>query len=90
MHFQRRKSLDSAKDVFAVSANMAYDEVHVKPREEAEVEYEYPDTLLRPSGQGTEPVASSTNVYRGMATSNSVAPEYATTEEAVCSTNLSS
>ena len=72
---------------------MAYGEVHLKPREAAaEVEYENPDTLPKPSGQGIETVATTTNVYETMDTSNPVAPEYATTvtEEAVCSINISS
>ena len=46
--FYRRKTSESAKDItndFAVSANMAYGEVNLKPTE-AEGEYENPDTIL--------------------------------------------
>ena len=61
---------------------MAYDEVHLKPREAAaEVEYENPDTLLKPSGQGTASEIVTTNMYEAMDTRN---PVYATTDEAVC------
>ena len=55
--FYRRKTSESSKDIdntndFAVSANMAYGEVNLKPME-AEGEYENPDTIiLKPSGQG--------------------------------------
>ena len=70
---------------------MAYGEVHLKPREAAaEVEYENPDTLLKPSGQGTDSEIVTTNMYEPIDTSNLMAPEYATTGEAVCSTKLSS
>ena len=85
--FYRRKSSDSAKD-FAVSANMAYSEVNLKPRE-TEGEYENPDTILKPSGQGNETVAT-TNMYEAMDTNNPATPEYASTEEAMCATHLSS
>ena len=50
----RRKTSKSSKDSmndFAVSTNMAYGEVNLKPME-AEGEYENPDTIiLKPSGQ---------------------------------------
>ena len=54
--FYRRKTSESTKDDvtndFAVSTNMAYGEVNLKPME-AEGEYENPDTIiLKPSGQG--------------------------------------
>ena len=55
--FYRRKTSESSKDIdntndFAVSTNMAYDEVILKPME-AEGEYKNPDTIiLKPSGQG--------------------------------------
>ena len=56
--FYRKKTSESSKDIdnntndFAVSANMAYGEVNLKPME-AEGEYENPDTIiLKPSGQG--------------------------------------
>ena len=88
--FSRRKSSDSAKDTnnFAVSVNMAYGEVSLKPRE-AEGEYENPDIILKPSGQGTETITTS-NAYEAVDTSNPAAPEYASTEEAMCATHHSS
>ena len=54
--FYRRKTSESTKDDvtndFAVSTNMAYGEVNLKPME-AEGEDENPDTIiLKPSGQG--------------------------------------
>ena len=88
MHkFYRRRSSASAKNKndFSVSANMAYGEVNLKPRE-TEGEYENPDTLLKPSGPGTESIAT-TNMYDAMDTNN---PEYASTEEAMCATHHSS
>ena len=87
INFYRKKSPDSAKDInnFAVSANMAYGEVNLKPRE-VEGEYENPDTILKPSGQGTE-IVTTTNMYEAVDTSNPVAPEYASTEEAMCETH---
>ena len=70
---------------------MAYGEIHLKPREAAgEEEYENPDTLLKPSGQGTDSEIVTTNMYEPIDTRNLLAPEYATTEEAMYSTKLSS
>ena len=87
--FCRRKSSDSAKNKndFTVSANMAYGEVNLKPRE-TEGEYENPDNILKPSGNRNE--ATATNTYDAIDTSNPAAPEYASTEEAVCVTHHSS
>ena len=51
---------------------MAYGEVNLKP-EEAEGEYENPDTILKPSGQGTETVTTM-NTYEAVDTSNPAAP----------------
>ena len=84
----RRKSSAKPKIDFSVSANMAYGEVNLK-RRETEGEYENPDTILKPSGQGTETITT-TNTYEAMDTSNLAAPEYASTEEAVCVTHHSS
>ena len=83
----RRKSSAKPKIDFTVSANVAYGEVNLKPRE-TEGEYENPDTILKPSGQGTE----TTNMYEAVATSTSAAPEYAiaSTEEVMGVTHLSS
>ena len=63
---------------------MAYGEVSLKPRE-AEGEYEIPDAILKPSdsGQATETMTT-TNMYEAVDTINPAAPEYATTDEAVC------
>ena len=84
--FYRRKTLESAKDntnEFAVSANMAYAEVNLKPME-AEGEYENPETIiLKPSGQGNVEATATTNTYEAIGASNPAAPEYATMEEAV-------
>ena len=66
---------------------MAYGEVSLKPRE-TEGEYENPDNILKPSGEWNE--ATATNTYEAMDTSNPAAPEYASTEEAVCVTHHSS
>jgi hypothetical protein len=68
---------------FAVSANMAYGEVTLKPME-AEGEYENPDTILKLPGQG-----NAINTYEAIGASNPAAPEYAATEEAVCVTQYS-
>ena len=47
---------------FAVSTNMAYGEVNLKPME-AEGEYENPETiLLKPSGQGNVEATATTNM----------------------------
>ena len=83
--FCRRKSSDSAKNKndFTVSANMAYGEVNLKPRE-VEGEYENPESILKPSDEWTEP--TTTNMYEAMDTSNPAAPEYASTEETLCVT----
>ena len=82
--FRRKKSPN--KDDFAVSANMAYGEVSLKPGE-MEGEYENPDKILGKSGQSTEAMATAT--YETVYTSNPAAPEYASTDEAdsVCATN---
>ena len=87
--FYRRKSSDSAKDTndFAVSANMAYGDINLQPQE-MEGDYENPDTIPKPCGQGIETIT--TNTYDTMDTSNPAAPEYASTEEAVCATHHSS
>ena len=60
---------------------MAYGEVNLKPRV-AEGEYENPDNILKPSGKWNETTA--TNTYEAIDTNNLAAPEYASTEEAVC------
>ena len=75
----RKKSPN--KDDFAVSANMAYGEVSLKPGE-MEGEYENPDKILGKSGQSTDTTTTATD-----GTSNPAAPEYASTDEAVCATN---
>ena len=67
---------------------MAYGEINLKPRE-AEGEYENPDTILKPSGQGTETVTT-TNTYETVDTSNPAAPEYASAEKAICEIHRSS
>ena len=67
---------------------MAYGEVNLKPRE-TEGEYENPDTILKPSGKETETMAM-TNMYEAVDTSIPAAPEYASTEEAMCVTHRSS
>ena len=67
---------------------MAYGEVNLKPGE-TEEEYENPDTILKPLGQWTETIATA-NMYEEVNTSNPAAPEYASTEEAMCATQLSS
>ena len=85
--FCRRKSSDSAKNKndFTVSANMAYGEVNLKPRETDHGEYENPESILKPSTETT------TNMYEAMDTINPAAPEYyASTEEALCVTHHSS
>ena len=83
--FYRRKTSESSElDNFAVSANMAYGEVNLKPME-VEGEYENPDTIIpKPSGQGNVEATAATNTYEAIGTSNPVAPDYATMEEAVC------
>ena len=85
--FNRRKTPESTKvDIannFAVSTNMVYGEVNLKPME-TEGEYEDSDTIiLKPSVQGNAE-ATATNTYEAIGTSNPAAPEYATMEEAVC------
>ena len=48
------------KNDFAVSANMAYGEVNLKPGMiSMEGEYENPDKILKPSGQWNEMTAAS-------------------------------
>ena len=88
----RRKTSESAKDNtndFAVSANMAYGEVNLKPME-TEGEYENPETIIpKPSGQGNVEATATTNTYEAVGGSNPVAPEYAIMEEAVCVTQHS-
>ena len=76
----RKKSPN--KDDFAVSANTAYGEVNLKPGE-IEGEYENPDKILGKSGQSTD-TTTTASTYE---TTNPAAPEYASTDEAVCVTN---
>ena len=84
LFYRRKTSESSGSDNFAVSANMAYDEVNLKPME-VEGEYENPETIiLKPSGQGNVDATATTNTYEAIGTSNPVAPDYATMEEAVC------
>ena len=78
----RKKS--PSKDDFAVSANMAYGEVNLKPGE-MEGEYENPDKILGKSSQGTK--STTTATYETVYTSNPAAPEYASTDEAVCASS---
>ena len=67
---------------FSVSANMAYGEVKLKLRE-VEGEYENPDSILKPSGQGRTEAVTTTNTYEAVDTRNPAAPEYAGIEECV-------
>ena len=84
--FYRRKTSESTKDDvtndFAVSTNMAYGEVNLRPME-VEGEYENPEIIiLKPSGQGNVD-AIATNTYEAIGAINPAAPEYATMKEAV-------
>ena len=64
---------------------MAYGEVNLKPGE-MEGEYENPDKILGKSSQGTESTTTAAT-YETVYTANPAAPEYASTDEAVCATS---
>ena len=63
---------------------MSYGEVNLKPGE-MEGEYENPNKILGKSGQSTDTTITAT--YETIYTSNPAAPEYASTDEAVCVTS---
>ena len=73
---------DFAANNLAVSANMAYGEVNLKPRE-VEGEYENPDSILKPLGQGRSEAVTATDMYEAVDTRNPAAPEYAGIMECV-------
>ena len=73
------------KNDFAVSANMAYGEVNLKPGMiSMEGEYENPDKILKPSGQWNETTAVSNSYYETIETNKQPALEDASTDDSVC------
>ena len=66
---------------------MACDEVNLKPRE-TEEEYENPDTILKPSGQWTETIAT-TNKLEAVEPGYQPPSNTRGTEEAMCATHHS-
>ena len=83
-HTNLCRKRSARKNDFAVSANMAYGEVNLKPGMiSMEGEYENPDKILKPSAQWNETTAASN--YETIDTSKPQPPlEDASIDDSVC------
>ena len=83
-HTNLYRKRSAHKNDFAVSANMAYGEVNLKPGMiSMEGEYENPDKILKPSGQWAAETTAASN-YETIDTSKPPALEHASTDNSVC------